>query len=325
MRKSFLIGVGVMSFLSAGEAFAGLTAYQGFESHGGSSGGCMAVVGNEIQIIACDADGIARGNVFYYEASGQIFVNTPTANGLCLGLQTVGSSQFVVANPCSAQDDTQSWVFYGGLLENYTTHTCMNDFGSADGGSDWVEMGTCAPLDTATNLWMPINLNGAMVLAPTTSSLALVDLATNYNSDVDDTALENSFDNGALYWSARIWKTKTGVVRTVLLNTVDQDALDLYGAFVDPNTQTGVVDMATPNGTPAQYWYFSSEGSNPQGYPLLRNGSNGQAYCLDIANDNQSPGNPVDLFLCDSQYGNGNNPAQLWQATLYAFPDSHYL
>src|SRR5262249_8078762 len=97
-----------------------------------------------------------------------------------------------------------------------------------------------------------------------------------------------------------------------------------YASSINPQTQTGVVDMATPNGTPAQTWFFSSEGTNPFGYSLIRNGSNGQQYCLDIANDNKSANNPIDLYLCDSQYGDGNNAAQLWQATLDAFPDSRY-
>jgi Ricin-type beta-trefoil lectin domain/Ricin-type beta-trefoil lectin domain-like len=305
------LGLGALTALGA-DAAAATTGYYGFESDGGASQRCMVQDGNLVEAFPCDLDGIEKQNQIVLN-QGQI-----TINGLCVDVGTGANNGLVVLNPCGPSL-TQSWVFYGGLIENQQTRQCIVDFGLVD-ENDNVGMGDCGALDTAGNLWMPIH--EAMVLNAYQSSLALNDTAQNYNSPNNDTNLEPVNDNNSIFWEARIWKNSDGSLSTILKNTYNEHALDVYGANINSNG-VGIVDMATANGTPAQTWCLNSEGTNPQGYTMITNGLG--PYCLDVLGDNKSAGATVDLYLCNSQYGDGNNPGQLWQVTLDGFPDSSYL
>jgi hypothetical protein len=286
---------------------SGFLDYQGFRSQGGAANGLCAVAASSgVTLVSCDVS--TNGN-FYFPAdnwSGEIaLIDNPT---LCLDIDPI--FEIVIVKSC-ASATTQQWTFSGGLVHNRGTGQCW----VASGGG--IGVGSCAPVGNSANLWMPVQLPMAIYSAP--SNLVVTDKQKNFNTDAP--ALDLQSFVGFYVWQAQLWYQAGAGIRTLLVSKEDGYVADVYGAIIRTNG-SGVVDLATANGTLAQHWYFATESTTPQGSPLIMSGVAGGGYCLDVKDDNQISGTNLDVYLCDSQYGTGNNPAQLWQAVLDDLPAS---
>jgi hypothetical protein len=252
-------------------------------------------------------------------------------NGLCLNVAQVPDVGIALdLEPCLGPlDIDQLWSFHGGVIQSQAVDFCLMANGAASGGSfGAVGFGDCTPTDdsstfAATNLFMPINYPMNFL---SSQGFCLTDLKQNYNSDDDDTALRVCASTGTSpstrpdqEWVAQFIAdgSPQGFSSYELLSVADGMALDVFGIA----SNVGTVDMATPHAGMKQHWYFTVTGNGSQpGFSLLAHGVGAQ--CLDIQGDQQvkgSPPTPIDTFLCNSQFGNGDNDAQQWQSVIPGF------
>lgn len=253
-----------------------------------------------------------------------------TLGGQCLTSAQVADVGWVLdLEAChSFVDPAQQWSFHGGTLESQGSALCLTANGAATGhGLGAIQLGGCTPFDASadvvsTNLFMPI---GYAMNVISTSGWCLTNTKQNYNSDNDDTLLRACADGATSTRADQQWVARfvsdfslQGLSIYDLTSVADRMALDVF----DITSNVGVVDMATPHAAPQptlrQHWYFTSLGNGSQpGYSLIAHGQGAQ--CLDIQNDVQNHGTPIDTYLCSSQFGDGDNDAQQWHSVIPGF------
>jgi hypothetical protein len=237
-------------------------------------------------------------------------------SNLCLD----GSLNPVTFAACTGLQ-SQSWYFNGDTtISNQQSGQCLQ--ANQGGGSSSLSLSQCTLTPAQNQMWMPLGFPITLGVPSVGAFEVAIDLERNYNSKNDDVALadQNSLGpvNTPSYWYYSVWQASDGSQKFALLNEADQMALDVYGG----NVQNNVVDMATPNGTPSQNWFFAREPATSNGYVLIESALNGGGSCLDMQGNGHSAGTVIDLYACDSQYGNGSNPAQQWLISLYYFNGS---
>jgi hypothetical protein len=341
-KQNMMIGIGIAALgvaAHAGRAAAAVSyaTYAGFVSHDvGQRSLCLTAgpqIAQGLQVVLQPCD--ATSPTVYTTALDQLQINlTPgqSSTYVCLDdvvqqVADVGLVHTIVWNTCGPnvapnQIPSQAWNFRGGLISNDGTGICL----AQEGAGLPAVASACTPVDRPAspgvsryaNLWMPI-YNEMQLTSVVQPGDCLTNLRTNYNSNTDDTQYTPCDGRAHQVWIARFLPDFSSYV---FGDPSGGKALDVYGAQIQLDAQglpEGVVDMADPNGTAAQFWFFSSLGNGSQtGYSLLVNGlTAGQHMCLNMLG--QNPANANILFGCNTVWGHGDDPADQVQATLPGF------
>jgi hypothetical protein len=346
MKRNVMMKIGLGLFAAGGlagtaSADVSYSIYAGFVSRdAGTRNLCMTAgpqIAQGLEVVMEPCDGSSP--TVYATALDQLQINlTPgqSSTYVCLDdvveqVADVGTVHYLVWDTCGPstapnQIPSQSWNFRGGVISNDGTGSCLWQHGAGALASAETFAGACQASDTpatsttsrTSNLWMPIWYD--MYIAPITApGDCLTNLKTNYNSDTNDTQYTPCKQRYDQTWRTTFLSDFSSYVTQ---NHAGWKALDVFGAQIQLDSQglpEGVVDMADPNGTAAQFWYFSElNNGSPQGYSLLMNELTfSQHMCLNMVG--QNPANTNILFGCHTQYGFGTDPAEQVQATIPGF------
>jgi hypothetical protein len=342
MKRNMRIGIGLAALgvavsADAADASVSYATYAGFVTHDvGQRALCLTAgppiaLGLQVVLQPCSA----TSPTVYATPIDQLEINlTPgqSSTYVCLddvvqNIPDVGLVHTIVWDACGPnvapnQIPSQSWNFRGGLISNDGTAICL----AQEGAGQPAVASACTPVDRPAgpgvsryaNLWMPIYYD-LQLTTGVQPGACLTNLRTNYNSNNDDTQFTPCDGHAHQVWSARFLPDFSTYV---FADQSGGKVLDVFAAQIQLDAQglpEGVVDLADPNGSAAQFWYFSSLSSgSPAGYSLLVNGlTHGQHMCLDMLD--QNPANPNILFGCNTVWGHGDDPAEQVQATVPGF------